>query len=212
MNFKTLLSKLPVQIISVQSKTVIESAVFLFPAEQNQLENISSEKRKREFLSARYLRNQLGINSIIGYKESGKPYLISDSASGISITHTSEIIAFGLAPFEIGIDLEKPQERIHQIINKFADEHEKNLCQFLAFNETEWFTFIWCAKEAIYKLGGQKGVAFKEEMKLFSIEEVERNYLKIAGVYLLGRPDERKVDLYCLKDNDLIFALARFKD
>jgi phosphopantetheinyl transferase len=212
MNFQTLLSKLPVQLICVQSNTVLESAVFLFPAEQNQLENISSEKRKREFLGARYLRNELQINSIIGYKESGKPYLISDSASGISISHTSEFIAFGLAPFEIGIDLEKPQERIHQIINKFADEHEKNLYQFSEYSKTEWLTFIWCAKEAAYKLGGQKGVAFKEEMKLLSIEEIEPNYMKIEGVYLLGRPEERKVDIHCLKDNDLLFALARFKD
>ena len=49
-------------------------------------------------------------------------------------------------------------------------------------------------------------------MKLLYIEEVEPNYMKIEGVYLLGRPEERKVDIYCLKDNDLLFALARFTD
>ncbi|MEY4351213.1 MAG: putative phosphopantetheinyl transferase [Bacteroidota bacterium] len=211
MNFETLLSKLTVQLSSAQLDSIIESSVFLFPAEKIQLQNRSSEKRRKEFLGARLLRNQLLIKSIISYDDVGKPYLQDDPNRYISISHSGETVVLGVASFNIGIDIEKPQNKIHRIINKFADEDEKNLYSFSQFSATDWLTFIWCAKEAIYKLGGRKGVAFKEEIQLLSIDEVEHNYLKISGSYKHSAGKTHEVEVYCLKDSELLFALAKFK-
>ena len=212
MNFETLNATHAIQVLSTGLKALSTEEILLFPEEEIQLQSLQNDKRKNEFLGARKLRNQLLINSSIGYNEVGKPYLTSLSQTSISITHTKDLVAIAVAPFEIGIDVEIAHERIHRVIDKFATEHEKNLYKLGYFNLTEWYTFIWCAKEAIYKISQVKGLSFKEEILIEQITLEGNNFLQFTAAIKTKKNQERTIAVYCIKSENYLFAVAQFKD
>ena len=211
MNFETLNAKHAIQVLSTGLKALSTDGIFLFPEEEIQLQNLHNDKRKNEFLGARKLRNQLLINSSIGYDDIGKPFFKNSTRTSISITHTKDLVAIAVAPFEIGIDVEIAHERIHKVIDKFATDHEKNLYKLDYFNLTEWYTFIWCAKEAIYKLGQVKGLSFKEEIFIEQITLEESNSLQLTASIQPKKTHERTIVVYCIKSVNYLFAVAQFK-
>jgi 4'-phosphopantetheinyl transferase EntD len=212
MNFEILLSDHDIHVLSVGLNSLLKEDIFLFPEEEKQLILFQNDKRKNEFLGARKLRNELLIKSSIAYNEIGKPFLIDDPQTAISISHTKDLVIMGKAPFEIGLDVEIAQEKIIRIIDKFASEHEKNLYPLAQFNLIEWYTFIWCAKEAIYKLGQVKGLSFKEEIFIEKIETATHDFLQLTAVTNPNKNIEGAITVYCFKSENYLFAVARFKD
>jgi 4'-phosphopantetheinyl transferase EntD len=212
MNFEILLSDHDIHVLSVGLNSLLKEDIFLFPEEEKQLILFQNDKRKNEFLGARKLRNELLIKSSIAYNEIGKPFLIDDPQTAISISHTKDLVIMGKAPFEIGLDVEIAQEKIIKIIDKFASEHEKNLYPLAQFNLIEWYTFIWCAKEAIYKLGQVKGLSFKEEIFIEKIETATHDFLQLTAVTNPNKNIEGAITVYCFKSENYLFAVARFKD
>lgn len=212
MKFETFYAEFNIQVVSTSLESLEAANIFLFPEEEIQLERLQNDKRKKEFLGARKLRNQLLINSSIGYDQNGKPYLNSMGLTSISITHTKDLVAIAVAPFEIGIDVEIANERIHKVIDKFATEHEKNLYTLGYFNLTEWYTFIWCAKEAIYKLGQVKGLSFKDEILIEQIVPAENDFLQLNAAIQTKKNQERTIAVYCSKQENYLFAVAKIKD
>lgn len=212
MNFEILLSDHDIHVLSVGLNSLLKEDIFLFPEEEKQLILFQNDKRKNEFLGARKLRNELLIKSSIAYNEIGKPFLIDDPQTAISISHTKDLVIMGKAPFEIGLDVEIAQEKIIRIIDKFASEHEKNLYPLAQFNLIEWYTFIWCAKEAIYKLGQVKGLSFKEEIFIEKIETATHDFLQLTASIKPKKNSESAITVYCFKSENYLFAVARFKD
>ncbi len=212
MNFEILLSDHDIHVLSVGLNSLLKEDIFLFPEEEKQLTLFQNDKRKNEFLGARKLRNELLIKSSIAYNEIGKPFLIDDPQTAISISHTKDLVIMGKAPFEIGLDVEIAQEKIIKIIDKFASEHEKNLYPLAQFNLIEWYTFIWCAKEAIYKLGQVKGLSFKEEIFIEKIETATHDFLQLTAVTNPNKNIAGAITVYCFKSENYLFAVARFKD
>lgn len=212
MNFEILLSDHDIHVLSVGLNSLLKEDIFLFPEEEKQLILFQNDKRKNEFLGARKLRNELLIKSSIAYNEIGKPFLIDNPQTAISISHTKDLVIMGKAPFEIGLDVEIAQEKIIKIIDKFASEHEKNLYPLAQFNLIEWYTFIWCAKEAIYKLGQVKGLSFKEEIFIEKIETATHDFLQLTAVTNPNKNIEGAITVYCFKSENYLFAVARFKD
>jgi phosphopantetheinyl transferase len=212
MNFESLLSDHDIHVLSIGLDSFNKQDVFLFPEEEIQLTALYNDKRKNEFLGARKLRNELLIKSPIAYNEIGKPFSIDDPQIAISISHTKDLVIMGKAPFEIGIDVEIAQEKIIKIIDKFASKHEKNLYELAQFNLIEWYTFIWCAKEAIYKLGQLKGLSFKEEIFIEKIETTEHDFIQLAASIKTKKNSESAITVYCFKSENYLFAVARFKD
>ncbi|MFM6945799.1 MAG: 4'-phosphopantetheinyl transferase family protein [Flavobacteriales bacterium] len=212
MNLETLYKKFGIQVLSTGLSSLSANDVFLFPEEEIQLKKFQNDKRKKEFLGARKLRNQLAIKSPIKYNASGKPYFADDTNTAISISHTKDLVTICTASFEIGIDVETTQDRIHKVIDKFASEHEKNLYEADQFNLTEWYTFIWCVKEAIYKIGQMKGLSFKDEIYIDKIETTSTDFLQISATLKPNLNREKSITVYCVKDESNLFAIARFKD
>jgi phosphopantetheinyl transferase len=212
MDFNSLLSDHAIHIHSIELNSLVGHDIFLFPDEEIQLSKLLNEKRKKEFLAVRKLRNELLIKSPIGYNEVGKPYLINEPKSAISISHSRNLVTLCKAPFNIGIDVEVAQNRIHKIIDKFANNHEKNLYTSTHFSLTEWYTLIWCAKEAIYKLGGLKGVGFKEQIQIERIVVSESEFIKLSALFSAQNMNTRTIDVFGSKFKGHIFALAKFKD
>jgi len=93
----------------------------------------------------------------------GKPYL-PDFPYNISLTHSYDYAGAMLsARGECGIDLEIIKEKILRIQHKFMKPAELN---FIPEGNIEQLYACWCAKEAVYKLQGNRGVSFRENMTI----------------------------------------------
>lgn len=93
----------------------------------------------------------------------GKPYFSSSDVK-LSLTHAGDYAAIRVNPYhECGIDLEVISERILRIKHKFVREDER------AFLEQglKGVYAVWCAKEALYKYYGLKGLDFKKHLKVY---------------------------------------------
>ncbi len=123
--------------------------------------------KKKEYLSTRIVINQL-LNQfdISDYKllkdYCGKPYVLGRKVH-ISISHAYPY-AVGLinTKNKCGIDIEQPGERILRIADKFLNSEERNECG----TDIHKLTTFWCAKEALYKLYGKKGLSFKDDLEI----------------------------------------------
>jgi phosphopantetheinyl transferase len=124
-------------------------------------------QKKREWLATRLLLRlmlkQAGVDDFILLKnETGKPYLLNSDYQ-ISFTNTNLYVAVALSKYmPIGIDLEHPSEKLRRVAHKFLSEKEFTS----ANNNLENLCFYWCAKEAVYKHHGKKGLSFAQQIRV----------------------------------------------
>lgn len=121
---------------------------------------MKANKRRKEFLGARILLNEIQPSATIEYKETGKPKI---STSQISISHSSQYVAIGLnRKYDIGIDLQQIKTKIDNIKDKFLSELELH-----RFNhDPNTLTELWCIKEACYKLFDESMLNFKQDIDI----------------------------------------------
>jgi 4'-phosphopantetheinyl transferase len=144
-------------------------AVVLNESNSIRLNGMKSEMHQRAFLSVRKLFQEAGYTDFdLYYDEFGKPHL--HDGKHISITHSHQFSAIILSDEVVGIDIELQREKIIRIADKFADTE----FSFLTPNEkTEYIrklTVIWGAKEAIFKIRNEKGISFKDHIKVDTFE------------------------------------------
>jgi 4'-phosphopantetheinyl transferase len=143
--------------------------VVLNESNLNRLNCMKSEMHQRAFLSVRKLLQQAGYTDFdLYYDEFGKPHL--HDGKHISITHSHQFSAIILSDKVVGIDIELQREKIIRIADKFADS------EFLFLekeNNEEYIrklTVIWGAKEAVFKIRNEKGISFKDHIKVNTFE------------------------------------------
>lgn len=126
---------------------------------------MKANKRRKEYLGARILLNEIAPSCTIEYKQTGKPKI---STSLISISHSNQYVAIGLNhSYDIGIDLQKIKPKIGNIKDKFlSDEELKNF-----EHSPETLTDLWCIKEACYKLFDEGELNFKEDIHISFIND-----------------------------------------
>ena len=127
------------------------------------LSQITSENRKKEWLTIRVLLKEiLGEEKEILYTSTGKPYL-SDDSYQISISHTKGFVALALHPqMKIGIDIEHISPRIHKIRSRFMNEKEEtNLDKE---HEEIHLLLHWSAKESMFKILDEQNIDFKTDL------------------------------------------------
>ena len=167
------------------------SKLQLDDAEQEKLRHLSKGKRTLHWLATRVLlRYLLQTNEYIHCPSdsNGKPYL-PDYPYKISLTHSFEYAGVMLSTQgDCGMDLELVMDKVVRIKEKFLKPEE------LAFinpeNEILQLYACWCAKEAVYKLQGNKGVSFLDDMTLKPF-----NY-KPQGVMLLDLTKDNQTVTY----------------
>lgn len=170
-----------------------------------ELAAISHPQKQVEFFCSRlvikYLANSLGIKYLgIKKDEHGKPYLAGSNWQ-MSITHTSNYVAAVMHPSEaLGIDMEKPSEKLRRIEHKFLSETER----IEAESDIEKLCIYWSAKEALYKLYGKRKVTFNENLFVFPFKK-EQN--KITGRLKINEIDE-KYGIYVEKIDGYILVVA----
>jgi 4'-phosphopantetheinyl transferase len=132
------------------------------------LQNMKSEAHQCGFLSIRQLLKTAGYSDAhLYYDEFGKPHLNNEKY--ISITHSFEFSAIIISNQKMGIDIEKQREKIKLIANKFCDFELESLQQNNS-NYVKKLTVIWGAKEAVFKIKNERGISFKNHIKILPFE------------------------------------------
>lgn len=139
---------------------------YLNDSERQKVRNFNSLKRQREFVAVRVLKKKLFAQKEICYSAIGAPYIKKENY--ISISHANNVVGIGVSESPIGLDLEPINEKVHRVKDKFLAENEK-----LDFNinSTIDLITIWSAKEALYKLSGEKGLIFSKNLILSAPKE-----------------------------------------
>ena len=136
---------------------------------RKRLGGMKSELHQRGFLSVRKLLQQAGYTDFdLYYDEFGKPHL--KDGKHISITHSHQFSAIIVSDQTVGIDIELQREKIIRIASKFNDDD----FHFLKADKKEEYirklTVIWGAKESIFKIRNERGISFKEHIKVRAFE------------------------------------------
>jgi 4'-phosphopantetheinyl transferase len=130
-----------------------------------------SRAHSLEKMATQAILEQLFPNDTLLRKPTGKPFLASQKAY-ISITHSYPWVAVAYSEQgEIGIDIERPQERILRIAQRVMSQDELKSCG----ENIEKLTFVWAAKEAIYKCKDAKGANWKEQIHV-DVEKQQGRY------------------------------------
>lgn len=134
--------------------------------ECEKLARLSKGKRTLHWLATRVLlRYLLRTDNYISCPsdQNGKPYL-PDYPYEISLTHSYDyagVLMSSAGP--CGLDLEIVKDKVLRIKEKFLSEEELS---FIQLDNIEQLYACWCAKEAVYKLQGNKGVSFLGNMRI----------------------------------------------
>ena len=140
------------------------------------LHGMKSELHQRGFLSVRKLLQEAEYNDFdLYYDKSGKPHLNPNSCHTepveVSISHSFRFSTIIISDQKAGIDIEMQREKILKIADKFVDNEE--LQRLKAFDSQDYIkklTVKWGAKEAIFKIRNEKGISFKDHIRVNPFE------------------------------------------
>jgi 4'-phosphopantetheinyl transferase len=169
------------------------------------ISSLNSGKRLLHWLSTRLLlRRMLNTADYIDCRmdEHGKPYLVNADYE-ISLSHSFDYAAVMISKDKkVGVDIELIKDKIKKIQRKFLTELE--LSQLKDEDTTLALYICWCAKEAIYKWHGRKGLEFRKHIHIYPFQtadagvinarvqlpdgsvELVVEYVKIENDYMIG--------------------------
>lgn len=181
----------------------------------SQLEQFRYDGRRLEWLAVRaLLKEMLGEECEIGYKESGKPYLIN-SKWNVSISHTRGYVTVALSLSRIiGIDIEQYGNRVCKIAKRFIREDENCSVEnarlqepLLENRENMVYAMLlhWSAKESIFKIMEQIDVDFLHNLQIYPFN------LCIDGSFKgkeYGSPERKEFLIRYLLHPDFVLTYA----
>lgn len=136
-------------------------ALDISESDKQRFDGFKLERRKKEWLAARLvLQNLLGQYPEIVYGDNGKPRLVGDERH-ISISHTTNYAAVSISNQPTALDIEICSSRVEKVANRFV--HDSEWAYINEAEKTQYYTILWCAKEALYKHYDVFGVIFKDQ-------------------------------------------------
>lgn len=166
------------QVVALWKITEEESVlVSLLHRPEEVPESLTHPHKRLEFIAARLLTQLLLKEFNQAYTgiykdEFGKPYL-TNSNFHISQSHSYPYVAVVLDTVKkVGIDIEQKKEKLHRIATRVFNEAE--LAQ--ADNDLTKLCILWCAKETLIKLYGQKDLHLKEEIAIHDLTLSNKNF------------------------------------
>lgn len=160
--------------------------------------------KRLEFLASRVLTQQLlkEFNQVYAgiYKnEFGKPYL-TNSSFHLSQTHSYPYVAVIVdTEKNVGIDIEQKKEKLLRIAPRvFSSAELENANQDLTK-----LCILWCAKEALIKLYGEKDLDLAKEIAVDSFTLASEGFLNGR---ILKKEHEKSYSLQYLVQEDLVLV------
>lgn len=94
----------------------------------------------------------------------GKPQLAGWPAAAVSLSHSGQWVAALLAPTgTAGVDIELVRDKARRLAGRFLSGAELAAAEQPGTDFTI-FSLLWSAKETLYKLAGQRGLIFREDI------------------------------------------------
>jgi len=163
-------------------------------------QNITHPHKRLQHLAGRYLLQFLFPDfpyAEILIADTRKPYLPNEQYH-FSISHCGEYAAAIVSSMHrVGIDIERPSDKVERIAHKFIHEKEKQFLvngERLIVNSSPFtayrllFTIIWSAKEALFKWYSLGNVDFRENMQLISNIKKQNDSLLLPFVFKKNEP------------------------
>ncbi len=174
----------------------------LFPVDE--FNNINNAKRKREMLTVRLLLNDfIGKPVKIVYDETGKPFAENEDFT-ISISHCSSYVALMIdyEKHNSGVDIELSNRNVERVIRKFLSVNEQ---EYMMQSQNPKLTMLlaWSAKEAMYKILGNKAYDFAETLSIEPFEPDENGEIEVTFT-----PDNTRFSLQYQSNNQYVLVFG----
>ena len=149
----------------------------------------ASEVRRAEWLAVRAIvAQQFGDKARVVYDVAGKPSI--EGAPGyISVSHTKGYAAVAFSrECEVGVDVELLSRDVLPVAARFMPA--ESLDVFPSVERNRVALVNWCAKEALFKITGDLGGNFKDNISVGELGEGETGHvaLTLMGVEYPGEP------------------------
>jgi 4'-phosphopantetheinyl transferase len=170
-------------------------------------EDIISPQKRLEWLAGRALIKKLVEHNKLVYAgihkdEFGKPFL-RELHHHISLSHSFPHVA---AQFDskntVGIDVEQPKEKLLAIAPRILSHAEL----IDAKQDIIKHCVYWCAKEAMYKLYGKKGLHFAHQLNIDPFQLNSAGYLK--GIITVN-DQKQNVDLEYRVERNFVLVYTK---
>ena len=183
-----------------ESEAQLLSGLQLKQHELDIIDSLSKGKRVLHWLSTRLLlRTMLNTSDYTDCRmdEHGKPYLVN-SDTAISFSHSYDYAVVMISrDKKVGIDIELIKHKIKSIRHKFLSDAE--LAQKQIGDNINGLYVSWCAKEAIYKWHGRKGLEFKQHIHIKPFKLKDEGLLQVFVELPEGA---RTLDVHYFKTKD----------
>lgn len=170
-------------------------------------QDIVSKLKRLEWMAGRILIRTLVKSAGLTYKglykdEFGKPFLTNHLHS-ISLSHSYPHVAAQIDHLQsVGIDVEQPKEKLLKIAHRVLSKTE----EADAGNNIQKNCVYWCAKEALYKIYGKRGLSFSEHLNVYPFD------LKRSGS-LIGKistgNNEQLINLEYSVEDDFVLVYTK---
>ncbi|MBL6606776.1 MAG: 4'-phosphopantetheinyl transferase superfamily protein [Flavobacteriaceae bacterium] len=142
--------------------------------------SMKSPEHRKAFLSVRALLQCANLtDEDLYYDPFGKPYL--HTGQYISISHSHQRSAIIVSPYPVGIDIELRRPKILRIAHRFCPGISPELSE-ITHETVDQFTYVWTAKESIYKMAATPGLGF--------LRDIELGQWRTEGEVAIGLPLE----------------------
>jgi 4'-phosphopantetheinyl transferase len=137
--------------------------------------------RQAQWLAGRVLVQRMlaavapgSVPPLLQNDATGRPFLANGPSLGlaVSLSHSGEWAAALLAPAgaAVGVDVEAVRDKALRIARKFLTTEELAATELITSAQpsltTELYSLLWSAKETLYKLAGQRGIIFRQNLLL----------------------------------------------
>lgn len=157
-----------------------------------------NDKRRREHLAwRRIVRRELGRDVVIDYNDVGAP-TVDTSNIYISVAHGAEAVAVAIADCRVGVDIESSERNFERALGRYASAKEVALSA-----DRQWPCMLWTAKEALYKLFGERGV----ELLALRVEAYDAEAHTMQCTMPNGARAEVRIERY---SGNIVVAIATY--
>lgn len=160
-----------------------------------------NERRRTEHLAwRRIVRRELGERVAISYNDVGAP-VVDTPNTYISVAHGAGCAVVAISDSRIGVDVESRERDFSRVAARYMSEGEIELS-----SEEDWAAKVWTAKEALYKLYGQRGIELKVGFRITSYDVTEQRLTAT-----LANGEQAMVDI-ATYERGVIVATAYFNN
>lgn len=140
---------------------------------------VKATTRRNEMLVERLLLLLIfGQPLELHHTDDGQPYVV-ESNMFLSVSHTYGMVCIAVnADHRIGIDVERKGTRVLRVRDKFLNEAEQG---FIPLQDAEAHLIAWTAKEALFKVHGERSVSLCDDIKLDKFKAATAGLITFMG-------------------------------